>query len=90
MVVPTHDFDLLRFYFGDPLWCSATILVMGGPLRLPTRDGREPIRVLGDTIHAEFGFRGNLVVSWPREAEAVERALTAPRTLVGKSSARGG
>lgn len=65
VVLGTHDFDLLRFYFGDPLWCSATILVNGRPATVAdARDGREPIRVLGDTSHAEFGFRGNLAVSW--------------------------
>jgi len=65
VVLGTHDFDLLRLYFGDPLWCSATILTEGRPATVgDARDGREPIRVLGDTIHAQFGFRGNLAVSW--------------------------
>jgi predicted dehydrogenase len=65
VVLGTHDFDLLRFCFGDPLWCSATILVDGRPATAgDARDGREPIRVLGDTIRAQFGFRGNLAVNW--------------------------
>lgn len=65
IVLGTHDFDFLRLCFGDPLWCTATILIEG---RLATardaRDGREPIRVLGDTVRAQFGFPGNRAVTW--------------------------
>ena len=65
MVLGTHDFDLLRFYFGDPQWCSATVLVGGQEAtQADARDGHEPIRVLGDTIRAQFGFPGNLAASW--------------------------
>jgi predicted dehydrogenase len=64
-VLGTHDFDFLRRCFGDPLWCSATVLQAG---RLATladaREGREPIRVLGDTIRAQFGFPGNVAATW--------------------------
>lgn len=65
VVLGTHDFDLLRFLFGDPVWCSATVLVDGRlAVASDARDGREPIRVLGDTIRAQFGFRNNLAVTW--------------------------
>lgn len=65
VVLGTHDFDLLRWFFGDPLWCSATVLLDARPAAAgDARDGREPIRVLGDTIRAQFGFPNNLAVSW--------------------------
>ncbi len=65
MVLGTHDFDLLRFYFGDPRWCSAAVLINGREATLPdARDGREPIRVLGDTIRAQFGFPDNVAATW--------------------------
>lgn len=65
MVLGTHDFDCLRWCFGDPLWCSATVLQSGRQATLAdVREGREPIRVLGDTIRAQFGFPGNLAATW--------------------------
>lgn len=65
MVLGTHDFDLLRFIFGDPRWCTATVLVRGREAtKEDARDGREPIRVLGDTIRAEFGFTNNVSATW--------------------------
>lgn len=65
MVLGTHDFDLLRFYFGDPRWCNASVRVQGRDAEAEdVRMGREPIRLAGDTIHATFGFSGNLVAHW--------------------------
>lgn len=65
MVLGTHDFDLLRFYFGDPQWCTATVLVGGREATLAdVHEGHEPIRVLGDTIRAQFGFPDNVAATW--------------------------
>lgn len=65
VVLGTHDFDYLRWCLGDPLWCSATVLNAGRPATAAqARDGREPIRVLGDTIRARFGFAGNVTATW--------------------------
>jgi predicted dehydrogenase len=65
IVLGTHDFDTMRYFFGDPLWCSATVLAAG---RLATkadvRKGREPISVAGDTIRALFQFPNNVACSW--------------------------
>ncbi len=64
-VLGTHDFDLLRHFFGNPRWCSADVLVDGRPATLAdARDGREPIRVLGDTVRARFAFPQNVSVTW--------------------------
>lgn len=65
LVLGTHDFDLMRFYFGDPLWCMASVTVGGRDItRADVRKGREPVWVAGDTIHALFGFPSNVMVSW--------------------------
>lgn len=65
IVLGTHDFDLMRYYFGDPLWCFACITVQGHEAtRQDARRGSEPILVAGDTIRATFGFRPNLAVHW--------------------------
>lgn len=65
MVLGTHDMDLLRFFLGDPVWCSAWVGIGGRAARLEeAADGREPIRVLGETIRAQFGFGGNLSATW--------------------------
>jgi predicted dehydrogenase len=65
LVLGTHDFDLMRWLFGDPQWCSATVLVGGRHAsRADARDGREPIRVMGDTVRAQFGFAENVAATW--------------------------
>lgn len=65
MVLGTHDFDLLRFYFGDPLWCFASIRANGKDIsKADIRKGNEPILVAGDSINAMYGFNNNLVVNW--------------------------
>lgn len=65
LVLGTHDFDLMRFYFGDPQWCSASVTQDGRDItRADVRKGKEPILVAGDTIQALFAFPGNLLVHW--------------------------
>jgi predicted dehydrogenase len=65
IVLGTHDFDLMRFYFGDPLWCQASVNHDGRPItRADVRTGREPILVAGNTIHALFAFPRDLMVHW--------------------------
>lgn len=60
MVLGTHAFDLMRFLVGDAGWCSARINHAGrravaGDVRQPG----EPIGpVVGDHIHATYGFAG--------------------------------
>lgn len=65
IVLGTHDFDIMRFYFGDPLWCFASVTQDGRDIR---RDdihmGREPILVAGDTIRAMFAFPDNIQCYW--------------------------
>jgi predicted dehydrogenase len=65
LVLGTHDFDLMRSYFGNPLWCQASVTAAGHPItRADVVKGREPILVAGDTIHAQFAFPANVMVHW--------------------------
>jgi len=65
IVLGTHDFDLMRFYFGDPLWCFGNVRVNGqDAVKSDVRRGAEPMLVAGDTIFSMFGFKNNLVVNW--------------------------
>lgn len=65
VVLGTHDFDLLRFLFGDPAWCMAHVALQGREVRpSDARDGREPIRVAGDAIRILFGFGASVAVTW--------------------------
>ena len=65
IVLGVHDFDMLRWFFGDPAWCFGNVL-QGGRDATPAdaREGREPIRVAGDTVRACFGFSGNFQAAW--------------------------
>ncbi|MBN2505092.1 MAG: Gfo/Idh/MocA family oxidoreductase [Verrucomicrobia bacterium] len=65
IVLGTHDFDLMRFYFGNPRWCQASVTVGGRDIgKADVRFGKEPIRVAGDTIHALFAFPENVMLHW--------------------------
>jgi predicted dehydrogenase len=65
LVLGVHDFDLMRFYFGDPLWCQSSVSVGGRDITATdVLQGREPLLVAGDTIHASFLFPGNVMVHW--------------------------
>lgn len=65
IVLGTHDFDLMRFYFGDPSWCVASVTQDGRRIRREDiRQGREPILVAGDTIRAGFAFPKNIHCTW--------------------------
>ncbi len=58
IVLGVHLFDLMRFFAGDPLWCSARVLQDGHEItRADAHAATENIgSVAGDDIIAEFGF----------------------------------
>jgi predicted dehydrogenase len=65
LVLGVHDFDLMRFYFGDPFWCQASVTKDGHDLtRADVTTGKEPFLVGGDTIHAMFAFPAGIMVHW--------------------------
>ena len=65
IVLGTHDFDTMRFFFGDPISCSASVTAGGKPItKADVRKGREPMLVAGDTVRANFQFPNNVLCSW--------------------------
>ena len=55
-----HCIYLLRYFAGEPLWCSARVTQGGREITL--EDGREdPMgRSAGDTVHASYAFAGRV------------------------------
>lgn len=66
IVLGSHDMDLMRWFWGDPQWCFATVTANGNPITAADiRPGlSEPYTVAGDTIHAEYRFAHNLQCRW--------------------------
>lgn len=59
----THLFDLMRFFAGDSLWCSARITLPGRDITAADVDASNPAWGLmaGDDIVAEFGFNHGVI-----------------------------
>ncbi len=77
MVLGSHLFDLLRLFFGDPLWCSARVLQQGRDI---TRSDGRLIQdnvgpVAGDAVFAQFAF--------PKDLNATFTSVAALRETVG-------
>ena len=65
IVLGTHDFDTMRFFFGDPISCTAAVTAKGKAItKDDVRSGREPMRVAGDTVRARFEFSDNVSGTW--------------------------
>jgi predicted dehydrogenase len=58
MVLGTHLFDLMRFFAGNPIWCTARVQEKGADITAQSgRPATEPIGpVAGDEIAAQFAF----------------------------------
>jgi len=58
MVLGTHCLYLMRFFAGDPLWCTARVTQDGHDITVEDRRAAtEPLGpVAGDTIHATYAF----------------------------------
>lgn len=73
VVLGTHQFDIVRFIAGQPLWCTARILHRGREAtRADIRAATEDVGpILGEEIDATFGFsRGVKVRYISREKNA--------------------
>src|SRR5207247_954421 len=71
LVLGTHLFDLIRFFAGDALWCSARVLQDGRDI---TRaDARQPTEnigpVAGDEIEAQFAFANGVHATFTSRAK---------------------
>lgn len=58
MVLGTHCMYMMRYFAGDPLWCTARVLEKGKEITAENRRAAtEPLGpVAGDTIHATYAF----------------------------------
>lgn len=63
LVLGIHIFDLMRYFLGNPTWCSANIMVSGKLAELSdARPASEPIgNVVGDRLTSAFGFAGGVI-----------------------------
>jgi predicted dehydrogenase len=61
IVLGTHIFDMMRYFAGDPQWCSSDVRVNGKPAtQADVREATEPLGpIAGDSINAMFGFPNN-------------------------------
>jgi len=65
IVLGSHDMDIMRFFFGDPRWCFASVTADGRDItKQDIRKGREPYTVAGDTIRADYMFDNNIQCRW--------------------------
>lgn len=58
MVLGTHCMYMMRFFAGDPQWCTAQVLEKGKEITVENRRAAtEPLGpIAGDTIHATYAF----------------------------------
>jgi len=66
IVLGTHEFDMVRYYFGNPEWCFASVTESGRDI---TREDvhlgtGEPVLVAGDSIRATYAFPENVQFTW--------------------------
>lgn len=70
IVLGVHEFDLMRFFAGDPLWCSARVMQEGREITL--RDAHAATEnigpVAGDDIVAQFTFPNGVNASFTSRA----------------------
>lgn len=85
LVLGTHLFDLMRFFAGDPLWCSARVLQAGRDVTRadahPATEGIGP--VIGDAIFAQFAFLGGVNAVFQSSAAYRETAGPWGLDLIG-------
>lgn len=75
MVLGTHLVDLMRFLVGDARWCHSAIVVNGRTAtKADVREGGEKMGpVLGDQIHATYGFGKGIVGTFGSSKNAAGR-----------------
>jgi len=58
MVLGTHCMYMMRYFAGEPLWCTARVLEKGKEITVENRRAAtEPLgAIAGDTIHATYAF----------------------------------
>lgn len=71
IVLGVHHLDLMRFFFGNPQWCCASVLKDGKDITpadvyrgSDVDETREPFLVAGDTVRAVYAFENNMQCHW--------------------------
>lgn len=65
IVLGSHDMDIMRLFFGDPLWCMASVLQDNrDAVKEDIFKGQEPYTLLGNTIRADYQFSNNVQCRW--------------------------
>jgi predicted dehydrogenase len=91
LVLGTHLFDLIRFFTGDPLWCTARVLWQGRDItRQDARAVTEQIGpVAGDEIEAQFNFANGVIANFTSRGKLREHTGHWGIELIGsKASVR--
>jgi predicted dehydrogenase len=70
LVLGTHLFDMLRYFAGDPTWCTARLLHQGREFtRADARTVKEQIGLVGGTeIEAQFAFANGVMMTFTSRA----------------------
>ncbi len=88
VVLGVHLFDLMRFFAGDPLWCTARVLQNGHDITLQDahRATEDIGPVAGDQIFAQFAFPKGVNATFTSQARFREVAGPWGMQLVGTNS----
>jgi len=88
-VLGVHEFDLMRFFAGDPLWCTARVLQAGREITLAdAHAATENIGlVAGDDIFAQFAFPNGVNATFTSRARNRELAEPWNMELIGTKGA---
>jgi predicted dehydrogenase len=89
IVLGVHEFDLMRFFAGDPLWCTARVLQGDHEILLSdARPATEAIGpVAGDDIVAQFAFPKGVLASFTSRARIRGMAEPWGLELIGSRGA---
>jgi len=91
LVLGTHLFDLIRYFAGDALWCTAAVLQNGHPITLEDAHlAKENIGpIAGDEIEAQFGFANGITATFVSRGKLRQSVSHWGLELIGsKTSAR--
>ena len=89
VVLGVHEFDLMRFFAGDPSWCTARVLQGDHEITLAdARPATENIGpVAGDDIFAQFAFPNGVNATFTSRARNRELAEPWNMELIGTKGA---
>ena len=89
IVLGVHQFDLMRFFAGEPGWCTARVLQAGRELKLTdAHAATENIGpVAGDDIFAQFAFPNGVNATFTSRARNRELAEPWNMELIGTKGA---